>query len=122
LTTHYMDEAERLCDRVAILDRGKIIALGSPAELIASLGADNVVEITCDRPPDLSAVAGLGEVQKMAGDAARLRVNVDRLHRAVPEILAALKAQQVELLNLATHHATLEDLFVALTGRELRDD
>jgi len=103
LTTHYMDEAE-------------------PAELIASLGADNVVEIACDRPPDLSAVAGLGDVQKVAGDAARLRVNVERVHRAVPEILAALKAQQVELLNLATHHATLEDLFMALTGRQLRDD
>ena len=58
----------------------------------------------------------------MAGDAARLRVNVDRLHRAVPEILAALKDQQVELLNLTTHHATLEDLFVALTGRQLKDD
>ena len=122
LTTHYMDEAERLCDRVAIVDHGKIIALGSPAELIARLGADNVVEIACDRAPDLSGVAGLGEVQKIAGDAARLRINVDRLHRAVPEILAALKSQQVELLNLATHHATLEDLFVALTGRQLRDD
>ncbi len=122
LTTHYMDEAERLCDRVAIVDRGKIIALGSPDELIASLGADNVVEIACDRPPDLSRVSGLGDVQKMAGDAARLRINVDRLHRAVPEILSALKCQQVELLNLATHHASLEDLFVALTGRQLSDD
>jgi len=122
LTTHYMDEAERLCDRVGIVDRGKIIALGSPAELIASLGADNVVEITCDRRPDLSAVAGLGDVQDMGGETARLRVTVKKLHRAVPEILAALKAQQVELLNLATHHATLEDLFVALTGRELKDD
>ncbi len=122
LTTHYMDEAERLCDRVAIVDRGKIIALGSPAELIARLGADNVVEIACDRAPDLSGVSGLGEVQKIAGDAARLRINVDRLHRAVPEILATLKSQQVELLILATHHATLEDLFVALTGRQLKDD
>jgi ABC-2 type transport system ATP-binding protein len=51
-----------------------------------------------------------------------LRVTVERLHRAVPEILAALKTQEVELLNLATHHATLEDVFVALTGRHLRDD
>jgi len=122
LTTHYMDEAERLCDRVAIIDRGKVIALGSPSELIAGLGADNVVEIACDRPPDLSGVAGLGDVQEMGGDAASLRVTVERLHRAVPEILAALKVQQIELLNLATHHATLEDVFVALTGRHLRDD
>jgi len=122
LTTHYMDEAERLCDRVAIVDRGKIIALGSPAELIASLGADNVVEIACERPPDLSSVPGLGDVQLVAGDASRLRITVDRLHRAVPGILAALKTQQVELLNLATHQATLEDLFMALTGRHLRGD
>ncbi|NIL99477.1 MAG: ATP-binding cassette domain-containing protein [Acidobacteria bacterium] len=122
LTTHYMDEAERLCDRVAIVDRGKIIALGSPAELIASLGADNVVEITCDRLPDLSRVPGLGDVQEMPGEEAGLRVTVQRLHRAVPDILGALKDQGVELLNLTTHHATLEDLFVALTGRHLRDD
>jgi len=122
LTTHYMDEAERLCDRVGIVDRGKIIALGSPAELIASLGADNVVEITCDRAPDLSGVAGLGEVLEMPGEGQRLSVTVQHLHRAVPGILEALKSQDVELLNLTTHHATLEDLFVALTGRHLRDE
>ncbi len=122
LTTHYMDEAERLCDRVAIVDRGKIIALGSPAELIASLGADNVVEVTCDRAPDLSRLNGLGDVQEIRGDESRLRVTVEHLHRAVPAILGALKEQGVELSNLTTHHATLEDLFVALTGRHLRDD
>ncbi len=61
-------------------------------------------------------------MQHTNGDTTRLRVTVDRLHRAVPEILAALAAQGIELQNLATHHATLEDLFVALTGRHLRDD
>ena len=122
LTTHYMDEAQRLCDRVGIMDRGKIIALGTPAELIAGLGADNVVEIACDRPPDLARLGGLGEVQPVNGDKARLRVTVDRLHRAVPAILSTLKEQEVELLNLATHQATLEDVFVSLTGRQLKDD
>ncbi len=81
-----------------------------------------MVEIACDRMPDLSRVAGLGDVQEIPGDEARLRVTVERVHRAVPGILAALKDQGIDLLNLTTHHATLEDLFVALTGRHLRDE
>jgi ABC-2 type transport system ATP-binding protein len=122
LTTHYMEEAQRLCDRVAIVDRGKIIAIGSPAELIEGLGADNVVEVTCDRAPNLEGVTGLQDIHPVDGDAARLRVTAGHLHRAVPEILAALRSQDVELRNLATHQATLEDVFVALTGRHLRDE
>jgi ABC-2 type transport system ATP-binding protein len=121
LTTHYMEEAERLCDCVAIVDHGRIIALGSPAELIAGLGADNVVEITCNRAPDLAGLNGLRTIQPVDGDTARLRVTAGHLHRAVPEILSALRDQGVELLNLATHQASLEDVFVALTGRHLRD-
>ena len=80
------------------------------------------LEIDCSRPPDLSHLSGLGEIQHVNDDASKLRVTVDHLHRAVPAILAALKEQEVELSNLATHQATLEDVFVYLTGRRLRDE
>ena len=121
LTTHYMDEAEKLCDRVAIVDRGKVIACGTPRELIASLGAENVVEIDCGGSPQLEALEQVVEVQPLAGDTTKLRISVRELHRGVPEILGALQRQGIELQQLTTHHASLEDLFVSLTGRQLRD-
>jgi ABC-2 type transport system ATP-binding protein len=121
LTTHYMDEAEKLCDRVAIVDRGKVIACGTPRELIASVGAENVVEIDCNGSPQLEALDQVVEVQPLAGDTTKLRISVRELHRGVPDILAELRRQEIELQQLTTHHASLEDLFVSLTGRQLRD-
>jgi ABC-2 type transport system ATP-binding protein len=117
LTTHYMDEAERLCDRVAIIDKGKVIALGTPRELIASLGGEEVVELASSAevtPEDLSALPGVRGVRRNADG---ISLTVERLHVALPAILDRVRG----LSRLSTHHATLEDVFVHLTGRHLRE-
>ena len=125
LTTHYMDEAERLCDQVAIVDHGKVIALGSPRELIASLGAEHVVEFTSpDAAPDALDVASLRALDGVIGARehdGRWMLEVSELARAVPALLADLRTRGLTLGELATHSATLEDVFVSLTGRQLRD-
>jgi len=122
LTTHYMEEAERLCDRVAIVDRGKIIAHGTPRQLIASLGAEHVIEVESEGPLDLDALRALPDVEAVRAEEGRTGLTVREMHRAVPAILDALDRQSVALTRLTTHHATLEDVFVALTGRHLRED
>jgi len=129
LTTHYMEEAERLCDRVAIMDHGKVIALGTPRELIASLGAEHVIEFSLvDGAPDVSdAVRGLSGVTAVrpaatgGGGGGGVSLTVKELHRTLPALLTLLQQRQLELASLTTHHATLDDVFVALTGRQLRD-
>ncbi|HTI03800.1 MAG TPA: ABC transporter ATP-binding protein [Gemmatimonadales bacterium] len=124
LTTHYMEEAERLCDRVAIMDHGKVIALGTPRELIASLGAEHVIEFALvDGVPDdlgdgVKTLAGVTAVRPAAGG---FSLTVSELHRTLPALLTALQQRGLELASLTTHHATLDDVFVALTGRQLRD-
>jgi ABC-2 type transport system ATP-binding protein len=125
LTTHYMEEAERLCDRVAIMDHGRVIALGTPRSLIASLGAEHVVEFAlvdgAARAPRVEELAGLPGVHAVRPGPDRTALTVAEVHRAVPALLALLERRGAELSLLATHHATLEDVFVALTGRQLRD-
>jgi ABC-2 type transport system ATP-binding protein len=124
LTTHYMEEAERLCDRVAIMDHSRVIALGTPRELIASLGAEHVIEFSLeDGPPfptdtELAALAGVRAVRVTDGVAA---LTVAELHRTLPALTAWLERRGAELASLTTHHATLEDVFVSLTGRRIRD-
>jgi ABC-2 type transport system ATP-binding protein len=125
LTTHYMEEAARLCDRVAVIDHGKAIALGTPRELIASLGAEHVIEFavadSSSTAIDERALRGLPTVEDVARDGASWRLTVREVHRAVPALLSALSERGVEPTQLTTHHATLEDVFMALTGRRLRD-
>jgi ABC-2 type transport system ATP-binding protein len=124
LTTHYMEEAERLCDRVAIVDHGRMIALGTPAELISRLSAEHVLEFA------LAGAASIDEngLTQMDGVRTATRRNgtyhlqVEELHRAMPALLQELRRQGVQLAELKTHSATLEDVFVSLTGRHLRDD
>ena len=123
LTTHYMEEAARLCDRVAIVDHGKVIALGTPRELISSLGAEHVVEFAVDggaAPPN-DMLAALPTVEHVANEAGSWRLTVREVHRAVPALLSALAERGAEPTQLTTHHATLEDVFMSLTGRRLRD-
>ena len=123
LTTHYMEEAARLCDRVAIMDRGRIIALDTPAALISSLGAEHVVEfalVGAAQPAfALDALPGVGSVRALEGGWA---LTVQEVHRTIPALLAEVGRSGAELARLSTHHATLEDVFVALTGRTLRDE
>ena len=152
LTTHYMDEAERLCDRVAIMDHGKVIALGTPQQLIASIGGEDIVEFAVcaakdmqpsatgedSCPPALAAepnrkdggrgnvdvakLLAIPGVQSHRVDASLHQLSVSELHTAVPRIFAALEEQGLHLSEFRTHSATLEDVFVRLTGRNLRDE
>jgi ABC-2 type transport system ATP-binding protein len=125
LTTHYMDEAERLCDRVAIVDHGRVIALGTPRELIAGLGAEHVVEFTVagevDGQLDAAALERLDGVKAARLHQGRWSLEAVELARAVPAILGTLAQRGLPLGELMTHSATLEDVFVSLTGRQLRD-
>jgi ABC-2 type transport system ATP-binding protein len=124
LTTHYMDEAERLCDRIAVVDHGRIIASGTPRELVTSLGGDHIVEIELDG--DGAALAGelssLPAVRSVQAQAGRLVLAASELHVAIPALLERLRARGAALQSLATRHASLEDVFVSLTGRHLRDE
>ena len=142
LTTHYMDEAERLCDRVGIMDHGRIIALGTPAKLIASVGGDHIVEFAVTRldaaradlhPTNKDAFVGTPEldagplkeipgVQSHRVDAGLHQLSVKDLHTTVPRIFSALAGMGLHMSEFRTHSASLEDVFVGLTGRNLRDE
>ena len=123
LTTHYMEEAERLCDRVAIMDHGKVIALGTPRELIASIGAGHVVRLSSDgRTLDATAFSALECVAAARTEDGAVEAQVEHLHDALPALLNELERQGQPLTELRVHSATLEDVFVALTGRRLRDE
>ena len=121
LTTHYMEEASRLCDRVAIMDHGKIIALGTPLELIESLGAEQIVEFRLTKQipdEDLRHLPAVNDLHKRGDD---YSLTVAEMGVALPALLNEIKKRESELVSLTTHQATLEDVFVSLTGRMLRD-
>jgi ABC-2 type transport system ATP-binding protein len=117
-----MEEAARLCDRVAIMDRGRIIALGAPAELIASLGADQIIEFSASGELDEGALEMLPGVRRVHCRDGRFSLTVSDISVALPALISELARRHAQLGTLATHQATLEDVFVNLTGRMLRDD
>ena len=121
LTTHYMDEAERLCDRIAIVDSGRVIALGSPRELIASLGGDHMLEFSLlnGGAPDEGWLKSLPAVTATRREANHFILSVTEPHVALPALLAGLQDRGFNLASLSTRHASLEDVFVMLTGRHL---
>jgi ABC-2 type transport system ATP-binding protein len=125
LTTHYMDEAERLCDRVAVIDQGKVIALGTPVELIARLGGQHIVDFSLaeNSPPfaddDLRAISS---VQSVRREENTFSLSVGEPHVALPALMNHVQETGREFATLTTRHATLEDVFVTLTGRHLRDE
>jgi ABC-2 type transport system ATP-binding protein len=124
LTTHYMDEAERLCDRVAVVDHGKTIAIGTPSELIRQYGGEHVVEfdIAGNAPPLDIGTLGLlnGVEQARATDDGYLLV-VREPHVAISSLFDHCQSLGLSLSHLTTRQGTLEDVFIALTGRHLRD-
>ncbi len=124
LTTHYMDEAERLCERVAVMDHGKVIALGTPRGLIESIGAEHMVQFAVDgaTPLDLAVLENLDGVRVARCENGGYQLQVTVLHRAVPALFEELARHRIPLTELRTHSATLEDVFVSLTGRHLRDE
>jgi ABC-2 type transport system ATP-binding protein len=136
LTTHYMEEAERLCDRVAIMDHGRVIALGTPQQLIATVGGEDIVEfaVSSSQVPkgegpgaprvqvDVEKLTAISGVQSHRVDAGLHQLSVSELHTTVPLIFAALAAEGLHMSEFRTHSATLEDVFVRLTGRNLRDE
>jgi ABC-2 type transport system ATP-binding protein len=127
LTTHYMDEAERLCDRVAIIDQGKIIAQGSPAELISRLGGDHIIEFALEesgsgKQLEMSSLLALESVLAARVENDGYVLTVAQPHRAIPALLNEVDRLERPLARLTTRHVSLEDVFVALTGRHLRDD
>jgi ABC-2 type transport system ATP-binding protein len=124
ITTHYMDEAHALCDRVGIMDRGTLIALGTPRELVQSLGAEHVVEFAIEDGPAITdaELAALPGVRDVRSDDRHRSLSTSEVHLTVPTLLDLLTRHGATLSQLGTHSATLEDVFVTLTGRQLRDD
>ena len=125
LTTHYMDEAERLCDRLAIVDHGEIIAEGTPPELIERLGGHHVVEFEVSGNSSdgtaLSAWRALPGVESVRHDDGLVSLTVREPHLTIPALLDAVEKHGSQLLHLTTRQASLEDVFVNLTGRHLRE-
>jgi ABC-2 type transport system ATP-binding protein len=127
LTTHYMDEAERLCDRVAIVDHGKRIALGTPSELIDQLGGHHLIELATEPQLPPEALAGLPGVRAVrvmgggAGEGAALSLSIEEPHVALPALVARLGERGVQPTRLMSRTATLDDVFLSLTGRTLRE-
>jgi ABC-2 type transport system ATP-binding protein len=125
LTTHYMDEAERLCDRLAIVDHGEIIAEGTPPDLIDRLGGHHVVEFEVSGNSNgqgADAWRALPSVESVRHEDGTICLNVRELHLTIPALLEAVNQQGQQLEHLSTRQASLEDVFVNLTGRHLRED
>jgi lipooligosaccharide transport system ATP-binding protein len=122
LTTHYMDEAERLCDRVAIVDHGKRIALGTPNELIDRLGGHHLVELATDPALPAEALASVRGVRTVRPHGDGVVLSIDEPHVALPALVARLAERGVRPTRLVSRTATLDDVFLSLTGRTLRED
>ncbi|GMU61431.1 MAG: ABC transporter [Myxococcaceae bacterium] len=121
LTTHYMEEAARLCDRIAIVDHGRVIARGTPAELIASLGAPQVLELVTEPGLDDAPLSALPGVARVTAKADARVLHVADVTVTLPAALELARARGAAVKHATTRDATLEDVFVHLTGAELRD-
>jgi ABC-2 type transport system ATP-binding protein len=125
LTTHYMEEADQLCDRVAIMDHGRVLALDTPANLKRSIGADTIVSVRTtgdlDKLGELLAKDVAGVTRTRAADG-RLELHVAGSERLVPRIVLAAEHGGFDLLDVSVAEPTLETVFINLTGRELREE
>ena len=123
VTTHYMDEADKLCDRIAIVDHGKLVALDSPLKLKASVPGKNIVEVSFDRPPEnwATILKALPEVADVKSEENIFRISTNNGPRTTIELLAAARNANISVTSLSVQSTTLDDVFVHYTGRQLRD-
>jgi ABC-2 type transport system ATP-binding protein len=124
LTTHYMEEADQLCDRLAIIDHGRLLALGTPAELKASTGADTVVTVSASGDLDALAVAlrdGLDGAQRVARVDDTVMLSVRGVQGAIPSVLGAATRAGFDVTDISVSEPSLETVFIDLTGKDLRE-
>ena len=123
LTTHYIEEAERLCDRVAIVDEGRIIAMGTPREIQDRAAGESVIEIECATPLDGGALPSWRDAEKVSLDEGRTRVSVvsRRPARSIVDMMKWLDEKGIELADIRIKRPSLEDAFIELTGKSLRE-
>ncbi len=123
LTTHYMDEADRLCHRIAIVDHGKLVALDSPLKLKASIPGNNILEVSFSRIPEgwEETLKQLSDVQGVKTDDHVFRISSNNGPRTTSELIEAARRANVEIRSLSVQSTTLDDVFVHYTGRQLRD-
>ena len=120
-TTHYMEEAERLADRIVIIDHGSVVASGTLAELLRVLPAAQTLVIDIEGTPDLAALQRIEGVKRVQLEAGTLMIGLDDLTRSASAVLQAVSTSGVAVRHLSSGRANLEDVFLALTGRQLRD-
>jgi len=124
LTTHYMEEAETLCSRVAIIDSGRIIALGSPGDLKAQLPGNDVVSLTVENLPDavVEKIRILTFVHKVAVEDTIIRISVDNGAQDLPMLIEEITSSGVKVLSATVHEQSLEDVFIHYTGKSIREE
>lgn len=121
LTTHYIEEAEQLCDRIAVIHRGQIIATGAPHELVAQSTAMQTISLTTVPPLDSEGLAALAGAQELACEGNRIRFRTATVNRTLRDLLALVEARGAAISDLQVRRATLEDVFIELTGSPLPD-
>jgi ABC-2 type transport system ATP-binding protein len=123
VTTHYMDEADKLCDRIAIVDHGDLVALDSPLKLKASIPGNNILEVSFSAVPEgwLETLRNLPEVQDVKADDHVFRIGSDNGAKTTAELIEKARSAHVEIVSLSVQSTTLDDVFMHYTGRQLRD-
>ena len=121
LTTHYMEEAQRLCDRIAIMDYGQIIALASPQQLIESNIKESAIQFKMKEYPGNQVLANLPDVSKVIKEGDDIVVYTNNITSVISELLNLASQRSTELSELSVRQATLEDVFLKLTGKRIRD-
>jgi ABC-2 type transport system ATP-binding protein len=123
VTTHYMDEADKLCDRIAIVDHGDLVALDSPLKLKASIPGNNILEVSFSTVPEgwLETLRSLPEVQDVKADDHVFRIGSDNGPKTTAELIEKARSAHVEIVSLSVQSTTLDDVFMHYTGRQLRD-